>query len=408
MRSVLLRAEHDVCVYDFRAESLEHALMRLSAGVSSQSDIIGFTCFFDSYLFIERAIQVLRAKCPRAIMLVGGPTPSALPEVFLKEAKADVVALGEGESAIVALAGAPHCIDLYDCIPGIAWQPIDGGSVRSTAQQVVECLDDLPACDWSYADLSKSLSPMFSAGRGCPGRCTFCNKRFGPKRFRSPEVLRRDLSYVRDVLSGNVFFFNDSDFVHDNRFLTEYCSILKEGAWEWSCFASPYGLTPELLVHLFNCGCTNIRIGVEAHDEEMIRRHRPGFSLPEMNRALEILEASPIPHITCYYALGLPGQTPKSLETILREVKNRKRIVPRAFQLLPLPGSAVFQMATQEARVEDVPAFLRSLESVRLDEISTAVPNLSACTPLSLAEAYRELACHATERNNAGGTAFFP
>jgi radical SAM superfamily enzyme YgiQ (UPF0313 family) len=408
LRSVLIHAGHEVCVHDYRAESVDNALADLSTSISPQSGLIGFTCLFDSFHFIERAIPLVRNICFRSTIVVGGPTPSALPEVFLREANADIVALGEAEISIVAIAESLNCVDMYDRIPGIAWRSPDGAYVRSMSMKAVECLDDLPACDWSYADLSKPLSPMYSAGRGCPRGCTFCSKHLGPKRLRSVKRFRQDLSYLRQVLGNKPLLFVDSDFLHDNPHLLEYCSILKEMSWEWGCFAAPFDLTPDLLDHLFRCGCTNIRIGVEAHDEDMIRRHRLGFSLSEMNRVLEILEASPIPHLTYYYALGLPGQTPESLDTILKEVRRRRRIIPRAFHLLPLPGTNVFHLAIQQGLIEDITEFLRFLESVRLDEASNALPNLSACTRSLLATTYQELSYIITERSNAIGTSIFP
>jgi radical SAM superfamily enzyme YgiQ (UPF0313 family) len=194
---------------------------------------------------------------------------------------------------------------------------------------------------------------------------------------------------------------NDSDFVYDNPHLYEFASVFSDLQLKWGCFSGPRALTPQLLDTLHANGCANLRVGIEAVDPEMVAKHRPDYSLPEMQRTLAVLESSRMQKITCYFLLGLPGQTERSLNMVVETVERHPRLVPRPFYLIPIPGTAVFQEALRSRQVTSVPEYLRSLDDIPIEGVSERLPHLAAATHEQVAATYDILKSIAARRGAA-------
>ena len=194
---------------------------------------------------------------------------------------------------------------------------------------------------------------------------------------------------------------NDTDFLYDNPQIDTYTSVFSDLGVKWGCFTGPRELTPNLLEGLHTSGCVNLRVGIEAVDYKMVQQHRPDYSLPEMLRILDVLETCPLQKVTCYFLLGLPGQTESSLDMIVEEVLRHPRLVPRPFYLIPMPGTAVFQEAQRFGKVGSVSAYLRSLAGSSIIGVSEELPHLAIATAERISATFDKLNHIANTRNMA-------
>jgi len=407
---VLQQHKHDVLVIDCRGNSgpLEDFVV---ASLPPSPAIIGFTTFFDSFRFVESCVPLLRRVRPKALIAVGGPLATGAPGPFLTHAHVDIVVRGEGERALLAIADAVDGNASVWGVPGTLQQSQGGEIVDHGPVAIVEDLDELPDVDWTYAGARLAQGGfdfMYSVGRGCQQRCTYCSRPLGRRRFRSPQKVRRELDYLHSRYGMNSVILNDSDLVYENPELDSYVGALHGIGVQWGCFTGPRGLSVELLARLHACGCTNLRVGIEALDEGMITRHRPDYSLTDMLRTLDLLDAGPIEKVTCYFLLGLPGQTERSLDMILSGLQRYPRLVPRPFYLIPMPGTVVFEDAVRCGLVESTTAYLRRLHGVPIDAVSDRLPHLADASRLRIADVYVQLVRLAVARSGSADCPILP
>lgn len=398
LRAALLREGHTVNVLDLRCR--ESPLEWLEKVIDRNCHLIGFTTFFDSFAFVEKAIKRLRFMANEAVYIVGGPLASGAPDSFLRYAKADAVVRGEGEKALVELA-ARFPQDLKEfAVPGVLVLDSQGNMLDTGHATPYHSLDEARPLDWSYArDQAGRFSFLYSTSRGCDNNCAYCCKVMGPKRFKPIEMVEKDLKQLREVWGMRSFIFNDTDFLHNNPFLQDYLNILSTLDLRWGCFATPKSLSESLLNRLVDCGCANLRVGVETFDDHVLHINRRPVGRDEMLANLDILEASNIAMITCYLLLGLPGQTKDSLENTLDQIRKRKRFTPRPFILIPLPGSAIYQKAIEEGKIIELP-YLRLLADVSMQSAHELSYGLNSVPTDFIQQIFDELTKIKKERLN--------
>src|SRR5262249_52766395 len=130
--------------------------------------------------------ELVRARFPRAILVLGGEHGTAVPERVLRNSPFDIVVLGEGEETFVRLAAAVLNEHPWEELPGIAH--LAGGIYRNTGLSArSRRVDDIALPDWESFPIEEYISrhqinginlgramPLL-ATRGCPYQCTFCS-----------------------------------------------------------------------------------------------------------------------------------------------------------------------------------------------------------------------------------------
>src|SRR5205807_2574365 len=286
------RARHSVRLLDLQVES--HAdYHRMIA--EWQPDFIAFSC---NYLAnVPEIVDLAKAaKCslPRSFICVGGHSASFTARAILEhgEGAIDCVLKGEGEASIVklleAVAGDRGAIAK---VPGAVTS--DGEGPRPA---FVEHLDDIrPARDlvrqrnkYFIGVLDPCASIEFS--RGCPWDCVFCSAwTFYGRNYRvvSPERAVEDLARIREP---GVFIVDDVAFIHTKHGLEIGEAIARRG------IKKEYYLETRGDVLLRNkdvfrmwtrLGLQYMFLGLEAIDEEGLRKYRKRISLGHAFEALE-------------------------------------------------------------------------------------------------------------------------
>lgn len=152
--------------------------------------IIGFSARSTNNFLIEPLINVFKKAAPAALLVCGGFGPTLEPDLYL-QGGFDVVARGDGEESLLALAKAWQTKDWQALkkIPNTIWSPEHGGHVNRVANQIRDISIYPPPLrgnayfSWiSCGKLHRSNDPMLSSptyrtflGRGCPGKCAYCS-----------------------------------------------------------------------------------------------------------------------------------------------------------------------------------------------------------------------------------------
>lgn len=177
---------------------------------SEQPDVVGISCLIPTR---TTALDLAdRAGAAGAMVIVGGPDPTADPQPYLAGHSIDVVVHHEGEQTIVSLldlvdagtTGPEH----LDHEPGIAFRR-NGRVVLNQPRPPIENLDDLPFPARDLIDLDRYLDEWHNTNgyrsltivtsRGCPYRCSWCvDAVHGAEyRQRSPESVAAEVGELK-------------------------------------------------------------------------------------------------------------------------------------------------------------------------------------------------------------------
>src|SRR5262245_45506491 len=104
---------------------------------SRHFDAIGFRCYSRDHNYMVRHTQIAREAFPEALILVGGPHPSALPECVLGSMpNVDFAWKAEAEEGMPMLLSASQRYgrnipdEWLAPIPGLVWRSAGDGSIR--------------------------------------------------------------------------------------------------------------------------------------------------------------------------------------------------------------------------------------------------------------------------------------
>ncbi|MBI2526946.1 MAG: hopanoid C-3 methylase HpnR [Candidatus Rokubacteria bacterium] len=284
-------AGHQVRLLDLQI-SPPRALSRELADFTPQA--VGFSVNYVANVpeVIDLAREIKRQR-PDCFVFVGGHSASFIaPEVLEHAGGAiDCVVRGEGEEIaplLLEAVGDPR----LEALPGVVTRQAAG-----PAPTLLDSLDrHLPARDLArdrHRYFIGVLDPCASAEltRGCPWDCSFCSAwTFYGRSYRkaSPEGAAEDLARIREP---NVFLVDDVAFIHPEHGMAvgrevERRGIRKRYYVETRC--DVLIKNREVFAYWRRLGLFYMFLGLEALDEEALRRHRKRVTPGENFRALEI------------------------------------------------------------------------------------------------------------------------
>jgi len=189
----------------------------------------------------------------------------------------------------------------------------------------------------------------FDAGRGCPFNCSFCtiiNVQGRKSRFRTAEDVER---LVRAGLAQGIrrFFITDDNLARNKNWEAIFDRLIaireQEGvrlklAMQVDAMSHK---VPGFIDKATRAGCNRVFIGLENINPENLAAANKGQNRVGEYRAM--LQAWRSRGVVTYagYILGLPGDTPESIERDIKIIQKELPIDILEFMALtPLPGSA--------------------------------------------------------------------
>jgi len=286
------QAGHSVRLIDLQCESHQDFFRLLQ---SWRPDAIAFCGNYLANLpeIIDLARDA-RDLVPRTFICVGGHSISFIPDEILQHADGavDCVLTGEGETAITGLLEA-----LQQDPPNLKSVP---GCVtlehRGPPPAFVKSLDDLlPARDlvrnrrkYFIGQLDPAASIEFS--RGCPWDCVFCSAWtfYGRNyRLKTPERAVEELAQIREP---GIFIVDDVAFIQAEHGMALGEAIAQRGIRKRYYLETRGDVllrNKEVFKFWKRLGLATMFLGLEAIDEEGLKRFRKRVSLSKNFEALE-------------------------------------------------------------------------------------------------------------------------
>lgn len=362
LAAVLERDGREVRIFECGIDDLsDEALVRaLGEGAF---EVVGLTSFTPLFKEITETCAAIRRALPRVRLVLGGPHVTASPTT-LDPAHCDAAVMGEGEYVLRDLvrAWAGGASGGLDGIPGLVTFR-DGRPVPGPRRRLLEDLDDLPlparhlwpplARHKAYAaSIRHEPQACMIATRGCPARCTFCDRSvFGERlRVRSPaRVVDEMESLSRDFGAGEIRFVDDSIAANRRFFDGLLDEMIRRGCRiPWLCHSRPGETPPDLLRKMHRAGCWQILFGIESGDDRVLALLKKGSTVEGNRRAIrEAKEAGLV--VRADFLLGHPGETMESMRRTLAFALEASPDYAHFNALNPLPGTAVYDRIRREA-----------------------------------------------------------
>ncbi len=324
--------------------------------ISSGPDIIGLTAAtptFNSALLIARRI---REGLPSAIIVLGGSHIAAMPFEAMSAGPFDIGVLGEGEETLVELVSlrASGGSEAISGVKGIIFR--EGGELIITPKrEAIRDLDNLPfparrllppLSRYRPTPASYRRLPLAAimTSRGCPGRCSFCDRAvFGNNfRKRSADNVLAEVDEVIGKYGAREIRFFDDLFTLDKERVSAICKGLKKKRIPWTCLTTVRAVNRDLLKEMKGAGCWQVLYGLESGDEGMLKLLSKGNTLEQNIRAVRWAKEAGL-SVRADFIVGTPGETVNSLKRTLDFTLKMPLDYAHFNKFVPYPGTELYR-----------------------------------------------------------------
>jgi anaerobic magnesium-protoporphyrin IX monomethyl ester cyclase len=286
-------------------------------------EIVGITAATSTVRSAFRYVAMVRERLPDAMLLIGGPHTTFLPEEALVQSPGlDAVVMGEGEETFRELARAAETGwttgDLAR-IKGIAFR--ENGSARLTPpRELLKDLDSLPLPARDLVDYGAYRDPVkkrpigsMITSRGCVYGCAYCaSSRIMGKRFRMrrPEPIVDEMEELVSRYGAEDIEFIDDNFMLDRRRAGAVAEELQRRDLDVSFVASSRvdNVDAEVLRRLKGAGLASLYYGIESGCQRVLDLMHKGITLQQAKDAVKAAKESRI-KVLGSFIFGYPGET---------------------------------------------------------------------------------------------------
>jgi anaerobic magnesium-protoporphyrin IX monomethyl ester cyclase len=341
-----------------------------------QPHLVGITANTTQITAAWRDAALTRQLC-KAVIILGGPHPTALPEESAARDDIDVVVRSEGEATWEELSdridakGWDTAEQWLDDLLGITYRTA-GGQVRSTPDRPptpAGTLDTMPRPAWHlfpmerYTNLQPTVDQVdgpsypILTSRGCPYRCTYCSQ-IGPRRWRAraaESVVDEWRWLVQDLGAAEIGVLDDSFNISRERVL-EICQGLVEEELTHVPWIMINGIRAnladeEVLGAMKRAGCKRIAFGVESGNQaildSVVDKH---LKLDQVRSAFWAARKVGVETIG-FFIVGLPGETEETMEDTIRFACELDPVVANFSIATPFPGTQMYETVRAQGRM---------------------------------------------------------
>jgi radical SAM superfamily enzyme YgiQ (UPF0313 family) len=318
--------------------------------------IIGFGAYTPEILSVYDDVNAIKNKFPDIKIILGGPHPSALPQLTMQENKnIDFIVAGEGEITIVELAKAIiNKQNSYDAINGIYYR--NGNEIIHTSpRELIKNIDEISFPEYDLLDMNmytyfqKEFSGLRSmnmfTSRGCPFLCTYCSHAVFSRlvRYRSIDNIMDEISILYNKYEVRSISFVDDCFTLKKSRVIEICDQIIKNNFKikWSCLSNITTIDEPLLNKMKEAGCYKISFGVESGNQQLLDNVRKNQNLNQSKNIIKLTKKTGIQTLA-FFMIGLPGETKATVKQSKKLAKNINPDFISISILCPLPGSDIY------------------------------------------------------------------
>jgi len=327
--------------------------------VEQNPKFLGITLFTVGVFNASIIAKIVREKNPNIVILVGGPHISSMGyETMEKFLEFDVSVIHEGELILENLLYSIENNQPLSEVKGIMYRDESGSIKRTPPPPNIDDLDALPMPAWDLLpnfpdaylpaiyDYPRAPVATYSASRGCPFLCEFCDtSTFGGKiRYNSPQHVYNTMKHLSEKYGVKHLQFVDDLFVAHNQRVQEFSRLLIANPIDmtWSCTARVNTVKPDTLKLMKEAGCWEISFGLESGSDFLLDEMKKSQKVSTAKQAVEWTHAAGI-RVKGLFMLGYPGETQESIELTKEFVQSVPLTTMNLSKFTPYPGSPIYK-----------------------------------------------------------------
>lgn len=335
------------------------------AFLENPAPVIGISCMANLLPFTVLAMQALKRRYPDRTLVLGGVgTKSVEEQVLSRFPWVDVICRGEGELTGPELLRVLKNRGDLEAVAGISWRDGAGNIRHNPDRPRIRNLDSIAFPAFDKIDLKEYAGYGMMTSRGCPYPCTFCSVApvWSMESYsRSPQNIVAEMRHLHDRAGVSLFLFQDEFFISGKKHVMAFCEELTKTGLrlEWKAFGRVNLVDEEMMRAMADCGCLELRFGIESGSDRVLRIIRKGFTA---GQALELIpKAIPIfPRVDVFYVWGFPFETSEDFQQSLFQMVSFRmmgaRILPSLLSLLP--QTDIYREWSAKAKLEFSPWLL--------------------------------------------------
>jgi len=347
---------HEAKILDTQVEQLTYNQVREKIR-EINPDIVGITAMTFTILDVIKTIQIAKEVNPNIKIILGGPHVSIYPKETINIPGVDFLVLGEGEAVIKQLLENIDYPEKLRQIKGLVFH--QGREIINTGQaDFIQNLDALPFPArhltpyqkyFSVVSSRKPVTTMFTS-RGCPYKCSFCDRPHLGKIFRarSAKNVVDEMEACQKMGIKEIFIYDDTFGVDRQRVLDICSEIIKRNLnIVWDIRTRVNTVDEEILKALKKAGCQRTNYGVEAGTQRILDILRKGITLEQIEKAFKITKEAGLETIG-YFMIGSPTET---REDVIQTIRLMKKLNPDYVHITittPFPSTDLYKMALRE------------------------------------------------------------
>lgn len=355
------QGRHSVAVIDCQVEELGYPALVQRIGAEAP-DVVGITAMTLTLLDVMETVRAAKKAAPGAKVVLGGPHVHLYAEESIALDGVDYLVLGEGEYAFTELMDALGDERRIAGLKGIVYRDREGRTVNTGFRDLIDNLDEIPfparhlVPYRKYSSLMARRTPittMFTS-RGCPYKCTFCDRPHLGKRFRS----RSAVNVVDEMeectrLGIHEFLVYDDTFTVNRQRVLDVCDEILRRKLDigWDIRARVNTMNEELLRRLRAANCERIHYGVEAGTEKTLKVLKKGITIEQAKQVFRATARAGISTLA-YFMIGNPGETEDDIRTTMRVMKELDPDFTHITILTPFPGTQIYFDALRRGIIE--------------------------------------------------------
>jgi len=334
----------------------EHCSYKELASIvrSFAPDVVGIQAMTFTMIDVLKVAETVKAVAPKAIVVAGGPHPTLYPRETVNLPPIDVVVYGEGELAFRSILERKG--RSLDGISSVMTKETAKHAELNISLQYIPDLNALKMPSWHLLHWSRYYSPIarsrrvttMMSSRGCPCRCTFCDRPQMGKVFRKRSAMNvfEEMSYCVKKFGVREIIFYDDTFTIDPDRVLELCDILEREKLQvqWDIRARVDTMTPEMIRRLKRAGCVRIHYGVESGSARIQKSMKKNLNLDQVKEVFLATHREGIETLG-YFMIGLPSETLEDVKMSFELLVNLKMDFANITVFTPYPGTEIYKQA---------------------------------------------------------------
>jgi anaerobic magnesium-protoporphyrin IX monomethyl ester cyclase len=262
--------------------------------VREQIDVLGSGGLSRDCGKLKEVFDTARRIKPDILTVVGGGIISSDPVPAMRILGADIGVIGEGEVTICELAQALENGINLNHVNGLIYLDRHGDLHKTPKRIEINDIDRIPFPDFDGFSYKEWVQSSGGGGtvlsdRSCPFHCTFCFHPTGEKyRQRSLDNIFKEIDHQVKHYGVTCIGLTSELFSTKKQRVVDFCRRIKEYEIPWSCCLRVNDVDADMLKMMRTSNCSNVVLGLESADNEILKSMRKGTTVQQIERALDL------------------------------------------------------------------------------------------------------------------------